>query len=167
MEFELDAKFELDGNTIEFRTSGSGSIDPWYHDYAKQIGLGIWGTSDMAEFMLVNDRIYKFERFDDAYNLYYSIKFNETTTWSEVQDSISDLNSRNRIEDWGTLEEMKVAADKQKQQNNVWTSIPENKRREVHEWFKTLSNEDKSKWYDEQIKRLENGLRAEIPTDSR
>ena len=56
-------KKEIDGHTFEIRYSGSGSIDPWTGDYARENNISLIGTSDVVSFILVDgDNIYRSRR---------------------------------------------------------------------------------------------------------
>lgn len=53
----------IKGHTLEFRTSSSGSIDPWTMDYASEHKIGLIGTADIKDFVKVdNTWIYKITR---------------------------------------------------------------------------------------------------------
>lgn len=56
----MNKKFEIEGHTLEFRSSGSGSIDPWTIDYADEHKIGLMGTCDIRDYLLVDgDLIYE------------------------------------------------------------------------------------------------------------
>lgn len=71
---------EIDGHTIEYRICSTGSIDPWSLDYAHENKISLMGTSDMAEFILVDgEQIYKLS----SWGLFHSLE--KLKTWEEIE----------------------------------------------------------------------------------
>lgn len=80
----------IKGHTLEFRTSSSGSIDPWTMDYASEHKIGIIGTADIKDFVKVdNTWIYKITRGFTA-SFYNKYSNDELKTWEEVQDWLNN-----------------------------------------------------------------------------
>lgn len=80
----------IKGHTLEFRSSCSGSIDPWTMDYAAEHKIPLFGTDDIEDFVKVDNLwIYKLayccaEKFIELYS-------NEKMqTWEEVQDWLNN-----------------------------------------------------------------------------
>ena len=74
-------KAEIDGHTLEFRMSGTGSIDPWSGDYAHDNKIALMVTADCARFILVDgDHIYKEKGFG---KLFHDCGIE---TWEQAQD---------------------------------------------------------------------------------
>ena len=98
---------EIDGHTIEIRCSGSGSIDPWTGDYARELGVGLVGTSDVKNFVLVDGNIiYRLRRG------YIPLMENiASLSFEEVMETLSTHDS------FGTLEESKKEIDELKIEN--------------------------------------------------
>lgn len=74
----------VEGHTLEYRYSGTGSMDPWTRKYLKDNDMlgGMLCTADVAYFILVDgDTVYKkfgnLSRFEDV---------KEMTSWSDVQE---------------------------------------------------------------------------------
>lgn len=110
---------EIDGHTIEIRYSGSGSIDPWTGDYARELGVGLMGTNDVRNFVLVDGNL--IYRLQDNYTQFIEaldgISFEELEKLLLTQDS------------FGTLEERKKDIDRLKIENDkVKKMTPEEKR---------------------------------------
>lgn len=152
-----DPTLILHGHTIELRTNGTGSIDPWSEQYAMDIDLSIMCTADMAKFMLIDgDNIYKFDSFNDSMELHNLIDSNAFDTWdSFVSGWLNPMIEKKRVRDLGSLEESKRSLDESKKRDNVWKSIPKDKKREVYEYLKTLSKEEREEWYKNKISELE------------
>lgn len=52
--------FNVAGHTVEVRYSPTGSCDPWTLDYAREKGVCLMCTSDVANFLLVDrDKLYR------------------------------------------------------------------------------------------------------------
>lgn len=148
----------LFGHSIELRSCGTGSCDPWSLDYARSINLGLMCTTDCANFMLIDcNEIYKFDRNNDVQELYQMISNCIFDSWDMFTDQwLKDKIEKQRIDYLGTLEDSKKGLDESKKRDNVWKSIPKDKRTEVYKYLKTLSDEDRKKWYQDKIKELEN-----------
>ena len=147
---------ELFGQTIEIRGSGSGSIDPWSGDFARSINLSLMGTCDMAEFMLIDGQhIYKFDSSTPLMELHSFIESGVLDSWEQFENEwLKPLVDKYRVQDWGLLSEHIEDLKESKKRGNVWKSIPEKQRREVYEYLKTLSKEEKEKWYEDKFKEL-------------
>ena len=110
---------EIDGHTIEIRYSGSGSIDPWTGDYARELGVGLMGTSDIGEFVLVDGNL--IYRLRNGYIPFMASI--ENLSFEEVMGILSTHDS------FGTLEESKKGIDELKIENDkVKKMTPEEKR---------------------------------------
>jgi hypothetical protein len=97
----------IKGHTLEFRTSGSGSISPWLQDYCDEHKIALFGTSDMCDFVRVdNFWIYRLEytREGDFVDEYSKENFKE---WEQVQDW---LHKNTRLVD--TMDEIKTWLEK-------------------------------------------------------
>lgn len=148
----MNNTFQIEGHTIEFRTSASGSLDPWTSEYARNINFPLMCTADMAKFMLVDgSHIYKFESFEIAYDLVDKISNGSICKWKEFIDWISDTR---RTRDFGTLEESIEGVKEAQRRDSVWKSFPKDRKREIYEFLKTLSKEEKEAWYQEKFKEL-------------
>lgn len=147
---------ELFGHTIEIRGSGSGSIDPWSGDFARSINLGLMGTCDTAEFMLIDGQhIYRFHSSTPLMELHSFIEADVFESWEQFENEwLKPLIEKYRAQDWGLLSEHIEGMKKAKKRDEVWKTIPEKKRREVYEYLKTLSIEEMENWYEEKFKEL-------------
>jgi hypothetical protein len=150
-------KKEFDGHTIEVVLNGTGSVDPWSCEFAKSIDLGIMCTSDLGYFMLIDgSRVYKIKRSDAAMELKELLAENYFDCWEEFEETWlkPHLEDKYCVEYWYTLEESIESLKERKKRDEVWKSFPEKKRREIYEYLKTLSREEKEKWFEEKIKEL-------------
>lgn len=80
----------IKGHTLEFRSSCSGSIDPWTMDYAAEHKIPLFGTADIKDFVKVDNLwIYKLAycRTEKFIELYSNEKMQ---TWEEVQDWLNN-----------------------------------------------------------------------------
>lgn len=147
-------EYKIDGHTIEFRGSGTGSIDPWSGVYADEIGVSVMCTADMAEFMLIDgSHIYKFDSFNDARHLTTRIE-EGTLAWEEFATWLDDMIKKRHIRDFGLLEDSYRDLESLKRHNEVWKSFNEKEKRAAYEYVKTLSKEEKEKWYEDKFKEL-------------
>ena len=150
-------KKEIGGHTIEVVLNGTGSVDPWSCDFARSINLGIMCTSDLGYFMLIDGNlVYKIERDNIAMELETLLATNYFDRWEEFEETWlkPHLEEKYCIKYWYTLEESIEGLKKRKKRDEVWKSIPEKKRREMYEYLKTFSKEEKEKWFEEKIKEL-------------
>ena len=110
---------EIDGHTIEVCYSGSGSIDPWSGEYARELGVALWGTSDIRYFALVDgSRIY---RIQDNYTQF--IEALDGISFEELEKLLSTQDN------FGTLEERKKDIDRLKIESDMVKKMtPEEKR---------------------------------------
>lgn len=147
---------KLFGHTIEVRGSGSGSLDPWSGDFARSINLSLMCTSDMAEFMLIDgEHIYKFDSSTPLMELHSFIEADVLDSWEQFENEwLTPLVKKRRVHDWGLLSEHIEGLKQSKKRDIVWKSIPQNKRREVYEYLKTLSREETEKWYERKFEEL-------------
>lgn len=84
-------------HVIILETSGSGSWDPWTSKFASEHGVSLWGTSDMAKFVLVdNSKIYKVQWHPDLYK-----DLEKVNNWEDFKKWLEKYLER----DDGTLEE--------------------------------------------------------------
>lgn len=61
----MDYSFTTEGHTFEFRSCPTGSIDPWSLDYARENNIHLVGTSDFADFILIDgDTLYKLRGYN-------------------------------------------------------------------------------------------------------
>lgn len=126
---------EIDGHTIEIRYSGSGSIDPWTGDYARELGVGLMGTSDVRNFVLVDG------------NLIYRLRYGyipfmasiENLSFEEVMNILSTYDS------FGTLEENKKEIDELKIENDKVKKMTPEEKRAYFEEKRRKRHENKSK----------------------
>ena len=96
----------IKGHTLEFRTSGSGSIDPWTRDYAREHNIALIGTADVKDFVKVDDTwIYKIIHGYTS-GFYEKYSNDELKTWEEVQDWLKEncyiVKNVSEIENTGT-----------------------------------------------------------------
>lgn len=126
---------KIDGHTIEIRYSGSGSIDPWTGDYARELGVGLMGTCDVRNFVLVDG------------NLIYRLRHGcipfmasiENLSFEEVMDILSTYDS------FGTLEDSKKEIDELKIENDKVKEMTPEEKRAYFEEKKRKRNENKGK----------------------
>ncbi len=157
-------KFSIEGHTVEFRVSGSGSMSPWEYDFASSINLSLFGTADLRLFMLIDeDHVYAFDSFNDAHPMYGDKSsvlpaLSDGTlinTWKEFNDLfLTPLLEQRHLRDFGSLKETIEGLKETKKRDLVWKSYPIEKRRDLYEFLKTLSKEDQNKWYQEKFKEL-------------
>lgn len=123
-------KYKIDEHTIEISYSGSGSIDPWSGAYAREIGLSQWGTSDIANFALIDG--------DDIYRLRGAciVKFNNLyeggdLAWEEAVQWVKD-----HCESYfGSLKEIKADMDVRKKKQDEYDAMtPKEKEEYMKEW---------------------------------
>ena len=150
---------EFDGHKIEFRSSGSGSLDPWTSEYARSLGVGIMCTSDIGEFMLIDDEhIYKFESCNQAYELSTMLREGIIDNWEMFEKEwLEPFLKRREHNDFGTIEEHRESVRKMKERDTVWKAIPEKHRRTVYEYLKTLGKEETFRWYDDMLVAVHDG----------
>ena len=150
----MKAELKLHGHTIEIRSNGTGSIDPWSLDFAHSIDLSLMCTADMAEFMLIDGtHIYQFVSFNDGAELHEYIKCEMFDTWEEFErEWLNPKIEKRRILYEGTLEDSIKGLKVSKKRDLVWKSIPKAKHREVYEQLKKLSKEKMEEWYEEKFK---------------
>ena len=56
----MSKTYTIDGHTVEYRESSTGSCDPWSMDYANEHNINLMITADMAEFVLIDgDSIFR------------------------------------------------------------------------------------------------------------
>lgn len=80
----------IKGHTLEFRSSCSGSIDPWTMDYAAEHKIPLFGTADIKDFVKVDNLwIYKIIHGFTA-GFYKKYSNEELKTWEEVQDWLNN-----------------------------------------------------------------------------
>lgn len=147
---------EIFGHTIELRSNSTGSIDPWSLDYARSIDLSLMCTSDIGEFMLIDGRkIYKFQGFKDTYELAAFLSNDIFDSWEQfINEWLNPKLEKMYITDFGTIEDAKRNLDESKRRSIVWKSIPENEKRSIYEYLKTLSNEERDKWYESKFEEI-------------
>ena len=152
----MDTTLTLDGHTIEIRGSGSGSLDPWTSDFAKEIDCSLMCTSDMADFILIDgDNIYKLRSFNDGRELYEIIQNGVIDSWDIfLNEWLNPQVEKKHIRDFGSLKQSKEDIKYLKKKDMVWKSIPESQRRGVYKYLKTLSKEDNKKWFEDKFKEL-------------
>jgi len=150
---------EFDGHKIEFRSSGSGSLDPWTSEYARSLGVGIMCTSDMGEFMLIDDEhIYKFESCNQALELSTMLREGIIDNWEMFEKEwLEPFLKRREYNDFGTIEEHRESVRKMKERDTVWKAIPEKHRRTVYEYLKTIGKEATFRWYDDMLVAIQDG----------
>ena len=96
----------IEGHTIEIKGSGSGSLDPWTSEYAREKGIGLMCTSDMAEFILLDgDDVWKIRN--------WGVKVPEMKTWNEVEQFLGEHCTH-----YGSLKEMKLRIKGMKKKKN-------------------------------------------------
>ena len=147
-------EYKIDEHTIEFQGSGTGSIDPWSSEYARKINVSVMCTADMAEFMLVDgSHIYKFDSFNNAKWLGSCLE-EGFVTWEMFTKWLDDEIKTRHVFDDGLLEDSYRNLESLKRHNEVWKSFNEKEKREVYEYVKTLSKEERENWYEEKFKEL-------------
>ena len=152
----MKTTLDLYGHTIDICSNGTGFIDPWSCKFASDIDLSLMVTSDIGEFMLIDgSHIYKFDSFNDARELHSFIDNGIFDSWEQFEKEWLKPRLKKR---WlrvdGTLEDSINSLIKHKMRDEVWESFPQKERREVYEYLKTLSREEKEKWYEDKIKEL-------------
>ncbi len=151
-------KFNLFGHTLEISYSGSGSIDPWSGEFARSINLGLWGTSDVGEFMLVDgSRIYKLDRSSLVMELRSFIDAGIFDSWEQFENEwLKKLIEKKHIFDWGTLSEHIEGMKLSWKRNEVWKSYgnDEKNKREVYEEYKKMTEEERNNWYERKFEEL-------------
>lgn len=80
----------IKGHTLEFRMSGSGSIDPWTGEYCREHNIPLIGTGDVKEFVRIdNHYIYKLNHNCGSSEFFKKYENEELKTYEEVQDWLS------------------------------------------------------------------------------
>jgi hypothetical protein len=104
----------IKGHTLEFRTSSSGSISPWLQDYCHEHNIALFGTSDMCDFVRVdNFWIYRLEYIREGTFVDEYSKEN-LKEWQQVEDWLHKharlVDTMDEIKNW--LEERLAKKDK-------------------------------------------------------
>ena len=108
----------------------------------------------MAEFMLVDgSHIYKFDSFNNAKWLGSCLE-EGFVTWEMFTKWLDDEIKTRHVFDDGLLEDSYRNLESLKRHNEVWKSFNEKEKREVYEYVKTLSKEERENWYEEKFKEL-------------
>lgn len=130
----MNGKYELFGHTIEVRGSGTGSLDPWSGDYAREHNISVMCTSDMANFILVDgDEVYRIKHGQISFC--NSIENGGFSSWEEVQQVIDIYTDRK----FGSLKESINSLDELQKRN---------------EMFKKMSKEEKEAYFAECRKKI-------------
>ena len=122
-------EYKIEGHTLEFKLSSSGSIDPWSGEYAKKIGVSQWGTSDMGKFVLVDgDDIYRMRWGEVLFSSFFEAS---DKTW----DSAMRWIEKNKERHFGSLKEMKQLLDERKKEQDEYNAMTkEEKEKYLAEW---------------------------------
>ena len=145
----------IDGHTIDVCQNGTSTIDPWSEQFAFELELSIMCTADMAIFMLVDkDRLYLIERTDDALELYELHETNALAKWEAFQKWFEEKLNKRRVRYCGTIRESIDGLIESKKRDEVWETIPKEKRHEVYEFLKTLTKAEKQAWYERKYEEL-------------
>ena len=76
----------IEGHTLYFKTSSTGSVSPWELDFANENNIPLIGTADLCDFLLVDgDTIYKLK-----WNAVFKFEEANIETWDEFQGWIKD-----------------------------------------------------------------------------
>ena len=77
----------IDGHTLEFRMSGSGSIDPWTREYCQEHNIPLIGTADIKEFVRVDSHyIYRITKGYGDSDFFKMYERGDLKTFDQVQD---------------------------------------------------------------------------------
>lgn len=130
-------KIEIFGHTIEFRGSGTGSLDPWSGDYAHEQNVNMMCTADMASFALIDgERVFRIKHgIIPLYNeLKEALENDKVTSWDDAFAIFSKYIDR----EFEPLSKSKHGIDIMKMH---------------HEKFEKLSKKEKEAYWDEYRKK--------------
>ena len=126
--------FEKFGHTIDLSVSGSGSIDPWTSDYARENGVSCWGTCDMGLFALVDgEKIFKM-KIGRQLHIIEAFKNEKISSWDEALTIFNKFVDR----ELGLLSESKHSIDIQKMQEE---KIKKLTKKEKEAYFENVRKE--------------------------
>ena len=154
-------QFNVFGHTIEFRGSGTGSLDPWSADYAHEQGVSMMCTTDMAEFALVDgEYVYKIRHgFVRVYNELKNAIDNKTAScWHEV----FAIFNKYITSEFQTLTNSKHSIDIMKMQHEKFEKLSKKEKEAYMEnWRKErdmligMSDDEKKAFFEEKEKKTE------------
>lgn len=154
-------QFNVFGHTIEFRGSGTGSLDPWSGDYAHEQGVSMMCTADMAEFALIDgEYVYKIKH--GAYSVYNEIKNaidNKTaSSWEDIFAIFSNYVER----EFQTLTDSKHSIDIMKMNHEKYQKLTKKEKeaywdkwRKERDMVRNMSDEEKKAFYYERHRKTE------------
>ena len=112
----------IEEHKVEFCGSGSGSIDPWTGKKANELGVSLWGTSDMAEFARVDEEdIYKLSSYGNSRNFKIAQDRGEIKTYEDLLKWL-ELNSEHKESYKENLEWLKARKEKEDERRKAGNS---------------------------------------------
>lgn len=149
------------GHTIEFRGSGTGSLDPWSGDYAHEQGVSIMCTADMASFVLIDgERVFRIKHgLIPLYNeLKEALENDKVASWDDAFAIFSKYVDR----EFEPLSKSKHGIDIMKMHHEKFEKLTKKEKeaywdkwRKEREIIRNMSNDEKKAFYDERERQYE------------
>lgn len=165
--------FEIFGHTIDFRGSGTGSLDPWSADYAYGQGVSMMCTADMASFALIDgERVFRIKHgliplynelkealendkvasWDDAFAIFSKYIDREFEPLSKSKHGIDIMKMHSEKFEKLTKKEKEAYWDKWRKERDMVRNMSEEERKTFLEEKQRKEEEEFKKW----IKQKEN-----------
>ena len=153
--------FKIFGHTIEFRGSGTGSLDPWSADYAHEQNVSMMCTADMASFALIDgERVFRIKHgITPLYNeLKEALENDKVTSWDDAFAIFSEHIDR----EFEPLSKSKHGIDIMKMHHEKSEKLTKKEKeaywdnwRKEREIIRNMSNDEKKAFLEEKHRKEE------------
>ena len=149
------------GHTIEFKESGTGSLDPWSADYAHEQNVSMMCTDDMASFALIDgERVFRIKNsITTLYNeLKEALENGKIASW----DDAFDIFNEHIDKEFKPLSKSKIDIGIMKMRNEKFEKLTKKEKeaywdkwRKEREIIRNMSNDEKKAFYNERERQYE------------
>lgn len=149
------------GHTIEFKESGTGSLDPWSADYAHEQNVNMMCTDDMASFALIDgERVFRIKNsITTLHNeLKEALDNDKIASW----DDVFAIFSKHIDREFKPLSKSKHDIDIMKMRHEKFEKLTKKEKeaywdnwRKEREIIRNMSNDEKKAFYDERERQYE------------